>query len=260
MLVVKVTGTGASLVLTSIRAPGGETLSIKVERLESRVDSEDMQTALTKSGPARPAEAPPQAPKQATTEADGPRLQISTHIRARGDRKFTDVPWAGRAGPGMWIESFSVQPLQALLARDIEYKALTGNGFETPWVSDDLMCGTRGMAVPLIGFAVRLKASAETADYDCEYSGYFQSGKVSGPFRNGAPCRSSVANDPLEGLQVRIVKRPATAATKPASRIVSEGVGAHSRGAILKSSKAEKRPASARERAEPRPPGKASRT
>jgi hypothetical protein len=28
-----------------------------------------------------------------------------------------------------------------------------------------------------------------------------------GPMRNGAPCRSTVANDPLEGIQIRIVKR-----------------------------------------------------
>ncbi|HLZ99210.1 MAG TPA: hypothetical protein VKP66_14825, partial [Steroidobacteraceae bacterium] len=28
-----------------------------------------------------------------------------------------------------------------------------------------------------------------------------------GPMRNGAPCRSTVANDPLEGIQVRICKR-----------------------------------------------------
>jgi hypothetical protein len=34
-----------------------------------------------------------------------------------------------------------------------------------------------------------------------------------GPLRNGAPCRSTVANDPLEGIQIRIVKRPKTAAT-----------------------------------------------
>ena len=39
MLVTKVGNTGATLILTSVRAPGGEVLSIKVERLENRADS-----------------------------------------------------------------------------------------------------------------------------------------------------------------------------------------------------------------------------
>jgi hypothetical protein len=119
------------------------------------------------------------------------------------------VPWAGRVAPGLWIESFSLRPLQGFSAQDIEYKGLTGSGFETPWLSDDKMCGTKGMAVPLVGFAVRLKPGAATAAYDCEYSGYFQSRVTVGPLRNGAPCRSTVANDPLEGIQVRLVRRAA---------------------------------------------------
>jgi hypothetical protein len=69
------------------------------------------------------------------------------------------------------------------------------------------MCGTKGMAVPLVGFAVRLKSSPKAASYDCEYSAYFKSGQTVGPLKNGAPCRSTVANDPLEGIQVRILKR-----------------------------------------------------
>ncbi len=135
-------------------------------------------------------------------------LQIKTHIRTRGDMNFADTTWAGRVAPGLWLESFSVQPLEKLSAADVEYKGLTGTGFETPWLSDGQNCGTKGMSVPLVGFAVRLKPSADTALYDCEYSGYFQSGTVIGPLRNGAPCRSTVANDPLEGLQIRLLKRP----------------------------------------------------
>jgi len=137
-------------------------------------------------------------------------VQIGTHIRTRGDMNFANVPWAGRVAPGLWIESFSVQPLEHFAAGDIEYKGLTGSGFETPWLSDNKMCGTKGMATPLVGFAIRLKPSSAAAAYDCEYSGYFQSGTTVGPLRNGAPCRSSVANDSLEGIQVRLVKRAST--------------------------------------------------
>jgi glycosyltransferase involved in cell wall biosynthesis len=224
LLVTKINGTGATLVITSLRAPGGEVLSIKVERLEARATALEtsrpapgaVQAPSSASSPARSArkrpakrsaEAPrPPVPRAAATDGPLP-LQVGAHIRSRGDMSFADVPWAGRVAPGLWIESFSVRPLQRLSAQDVEYKGLTGSGFETPWLSDDKMCGTKGMSVPLVGFAVRLKPGAATAAYDCEYSGYFQSGVTVGPLRNGAPCRSTVANDPLEGIQVRLVRR-----------------------------------------------------
>ena len=222
MLVVKVTGAGTTLIVSSIRAPGGETLSVKIERLESRVDGEKPQAAA-RPGQSQVTDAPSRPPDGAPSETDEVPVQISAHIRERGDRRFTGVPWAGRVGPGQWIESFSIQPLNGLGPQDIEYKGLTAQGFETPWITNDQMCGTRGMAVPLVGFAVRLKAGAQAAAYDCEYGGYFQSGTIAGPFRNGAPCRSSVASDPLEGLQIRIVRRGTATPGKPASDTEAAG-------------------------------------
>ena len=223
-------GIGATLIMTSVRAPGGEVLSIKVERLEARADAAAIAAeepdAAALPGAKRGRKLVAGEPSRASSASDDLMLpvQIAAHIRARGDMTFADVPWAGRVAPGLWIESFSVRPLKRLDAQDIEYKGLTGSGFETPWLTDDKMCGTKGMAVPLVGFAARLKASAATAGYDCEYSGYFQSGVTVGPLRNGAPCRSTVANDPLEGIQVRLTKRisaavpSGTADTKAAKR------------------------------------------
>jgi glycosyltransferase involved in cell wall biosynthesis len=214
-LVTKVNGAGAVLLLTSIRGPGGESLAIKVERLDGRVEA-----APALAASAVEAEKPHQsnghdkATKTKVAKHERPpnepyilATQINAHIRSRGDMSFRDTPWAGRIGPGLWIESFSVTPLARFEARDVEYKGLTGSGFETPWLTDGTMCGTKGLSVPLVGFAVRLKSSPETAAFDCEYSGYFKSGAVVGPLRNGAPCRSTVANDPLEGLQIAIRKR-----------------------------------------------------
>jgi hypothetical protein len=224
VLVAKVNGSGATLILTSVRAPSGEVLSIEVERLESRSQASPLPVATTHlpgaavSEPASRLRGALTADPAASAADDGfIPLQIKTHIRSRGDMNFADAAWAGRVAPGLWVESFSVQPLRNLSARDVEYKGLTGTGFETPWLSDDQNCGTKGMSVPLVGFAVRLRPSAQTALYECEYSGYFQSGTVIGPLRNGAPCRSTVANDPLEGLQIRFVRRaqpPVGAAAK----------------------------------------------
>jgi GT2 family glycosyltransferase len=257
LLVTKVNGTGATLIMTSMRAPGGEVLSIKVERLEARATASDTSRPAGADGPApsgarsaprAPAKAavrPPSKPAIAAAPSDLPLpLQIGAHVRTRGDMSFADAPWAGRVAPGLWIESFSVRPLEGFGAQDIEYKGLTGSGFETPWLSDDKMCGTRGMAVPLVGFAVRLKPSPAAAAYDCEYSGYFQSGVTIGPLRNGAPCRSTVANDPLEGIQIRLIRRASAgmplvtaAATTPLRptqprRVASKASpAAHARGA-----------------------------
>jgi GT2 family glycosyltransferase len=218
LLVTKVNGSGATLVLTSVRAPGGEVLSIKVERLEARADGLAAQVSAgihEKTSQERVASAKLHAgrgnklPAESAFDETMVPLQIGAHVRTRGDMSFVDVPWAGRVAPGLWLESFSVRPLERFVAQDIEYKGLTGSGFETPWLSDDKMCGTKGMSTPLLGFAIRLKPSPAAAAYDCEYSGYFASGLTVGPLRNGVPCRSSVASDPLEGIQVRLAQRSA---------------------------------------------------
>jgi hypothetical protein len=136
------------------------------------------------------------------------RLDVVAHIRGRGDVRFQDTPWIGRLGPGLWIEAFMVFPRGRETA--IEYKGLTASGAETPWIGGGSLCGSRDQGTPLIGFAVRQKAIPGGEPVDCEYTGYFQSGATAGPSRNGAPCRSAIDNDPLEGLQLRIIPRPPT--------------------------------------------------
>ena len=117
VLVAKVNGTGATLILTSVRDSQGEVLSIEVERLESRSkrnrrDGQPVRPAAPVSGSSRTGMRAPAAAAQ----SDGftVPLQIKTHIRSRGDMSFSDAPWAGRVGPGLWIESFSIRPLEHL--------------------------------------------------------------------------------------------------------------------------------------------------
>jgi hypothetical protein len=74
-----------------------------------------------------------------------------------------------------------------------------------------------------------LKPSPTAAAYDCEYSGYFQSGTLVGPLRNGAPCRSSVANDSLEGIQVRLIKRQSAVLPEAARKAGAAPSGASKR-------------------------------
>jgi hypothetical protein len=190
-------GGSAALVTAYLgRDPSGPPLALAIRRLDAPAEPPIMTVALAMPGiPAR------------SQEEVG--LEILLHIRGRGDVYFFEPGWAGRVGAGSWVEAFAILPRDALAASAIEYKGLSASGVETDWLPSGSRCGTSGRSTPLVGFAVRQKAGVAGARFDCEYSGYFQSGAVSGPARNGAPCLSTAANDPLEGLQLRIVDRSA---------------------------------------------------
>ena len=189
---------GAAALVTAYlgRDPSGPPLALAIRRLDAPAELPIMTVAL----------AMPEIPVRSQEEVG---LEILLHIRGRGDVYFFEPGWAGRVGAGSWVEAFAILPRDALAASAIEYKGLSASGVETDWLPSGSRCGTSGRSTPLVGFAVRQKAGVAGARFDCEYSGYFQSGAVSGPARNGAPCLSTAANDPLEGLQLRIVDRSA---------------------------------------------------
>ena len=223
-VIVNVTAASAPILITSVRSPGGSALAIEVDRLSggaevpAPVPSAVPRTALQPHAP-RP------GPAAKFASVRGLSIRTTLHIRNRGDVIFEDTEWAGRIGRGFAIEALSITPLEKLGASDIQYKALTATGFETPWISDGAACGTTGMAIPLVGFAIRLK-SEHVKNYDVEYSGCFLSGKIVGPLHNGAPCRSPEANDVLEGIQLIINKR---ARAKPTPR----SSGQHTKASIV---------------------------
>jgi hypothetical protein len=160
-LVAKVVDAQVMLFLTSVRRAGAEPLDVEIERLDARHEPDAQAAAV-----------PPRAAPAAQRE-EPVRLQISAHISNRGDVVFIDTEWVGRLGHGMSIEAFSVTPLDQLAVADIEYKGLTGAGFESPWISNGELCGTRGMGIPLVGFAVRLKPQAAAMVTHAPIAGIF---------------------------------------------------------------------------------------
>jgi GT2 family glycosyltransferase/glycosyltransferase involved in cell wall biosynthesis len=220
LMVVKIKASSALMVVTSIRSEGMAPLEISVERMDVRAPPEAR----------RPQAAPAPEAVVATgahwkaDDASPVRTRILAHVQRRGDLTFDDhQPWAGVPGEDLPIEAFSIVPLEGITAEQIEFKALTATGVETPWSLGGMLCGTRGMAVPLVGFAVRLTGEASEL-YDCEYRGAFRSGKIVGPISNGAPCRALAADDYLEGIQLKFVERakaipaPAQKSAKPAAK------------------------------------------
>ncbi len=84
-----------------------------------------------------------------------------------------------------------------------------------PWIPGGALCGTRGRGLPLIGFAVRV-APQRADHFEVRYQGSFFAGGISELRQNGEPCRATIADDPLEAINVRLIER-GTASEEPAA-------------------------------------------
>ena len=207
-LLVKSRQAGEALVTAYLsREPEAPPVELEIRRLDAgdeRIGASDPDTALPPLMTLRLGTA-----DAAADVGSSVRLEVVAHIRGRGDVRFSGTGVIGRLGPGQSIEAFTIGSPEPAAAA-IEYKGLSADGSETPWLGRGSTCGETGAGLPLLGFAVRQKATAGgTARLDCEYTGYFQSGMVVGPLRNGAPCLSPHDNDPLEGMTLSITPRPA---------------------------------------------------
>ena len=118
----------------------------------------------------------------------GGAVEVMAHIQRVGDVGAPLGTWLGKRGSNQWVEGFAVLP-QAGAAEDVEYQAVLGRGWLSPWVEGGKFCGSRGMALPLLGFKVRLKGAA-ARDYACVYSATFVDGSAVGPVENGEACEA----------------------------------------------------------------------
>jgi hypothetical protein len=135
-------------------------------------------------------------------------MEMIAHIAERGDVGAMLGEWLGERGSKRWIEGFGIAPTSLISPKDIEYQAVLGRGWLSPWVEGGQFCGSRGMALPILGLRLRLRgAAAET--HEAFYSASFVDGTAVGPVAAGEPCEAeSLA--PIEAFQVVIRKRGAT--------------------------------------------------
>ena len=153
--------------------------------------------------------AAPRSPDPAGYPANEPeeiRSEIVLHVERLGDGRFPGEGWAGNRGKKLRVEAFSIRPVDTLLARDIEFKALGPKGRQTPWVTDAKLCGTRGQGLPLTGFAIRL-APHVAERFEVVYHGSFFESGIVGPHRDGELCIPPINDDPLEAINVRLIRR-----------------------------------------------------
>jgi hypothetical protein len=160
-----------------------------------------------------PASKPAPAPGPANSPEAVKQAEVVAHIAARGDVLAKLGEWMGVPGSQRWIEGFAISPKSVIGAADIEYQAVLGRGWLSPWAEGGQFCGSRGMSLPILGMRARLRG--EAADkFDCVVSASFVDGTKVGPLDNGEPAQAeSLAA--LEAFKVELVPRDAEPAPKP---------------------------------------------
>ena len=111
--------------------------------------------------------------------------------------------WAGVPGTG--LEGITVTAGGEPGAAVLEYQAIMGVDWETPWFEAGSFCGSRGLSLALFGFRLRLRPGL-AATHRCSYWGRFKGGATAGPFTDGAAC--SLEERELEALRIMVERHP----------------------------------------------------
>ncbi len=161
---------GPAQVLVTIYQPVGTTMEnapkLRVLRLSEAAAAPDGATA-----PAMPAVTGLRRPVMVLTEPH----DIIAHVQRVGDTGRAFGEWVGTPGSQMAIEGFSLTAPKDLEPADLTYQAVLGRGWMSPWSESGQFCGSRGMALPILGLRVKL-SSAAAKRYDLRYSATFMDG------------------------------------------------------------------------------------
>ncbi len=150
--------------------------------------------------PAPAANAAPPEPPASQSPAD-----VMAHIQSRGDVGTQFGEWLGEKGSQNWVEGFSIAAPEGIAPHDLTYQAVLGRGWLSPWVDAGQYCGSRGMALPLLGLRIRLSGEA-AEQYEISYSATFIGGASCGPVGNDETCEAETLA-PLESFQVVLTPR-----------------------------------------------------
>ena len=163
----------------------------------------------------RLADAASLAAAPAFAEGAAPRvMDMVAHIQGLGDVGGMLGDHLGEAGSGRWIEGFAIAPTAGVDVADIEYQGVLGRDWLSPWVAGGQFCGSRGMALPLLGFRLRLRGAAAQA-FECRYSATFVDGSTAGPVTAGEACQSE-GLAALESVLITLAPRGSATVTPPA--------------------------------------------
>ena len=196
---------GAALIRVS--GGPGQVLVTVYQAQGSTLPAPNLRVTCLTAPPAAPVPAPAPAPPE-----------VEAHIHGRGDVAGPLGAWMGEPGSERWIEGFALLPRDAVAPDEIEYQAVLGRGWLSPWAGGGQFCGSRGMALPILGLGVRLRGAAAER-FEAVVSARFTDGAAAGPIADGAPCEAA-SLAPLEAFLVELrprasAKRAARAARAP---------------------------------------------
>jgi hypothetical protein len=141
---------------------------------------------------------------------------VIAHCQRAGDVGAEFGDWIGKKGSKLWVEGYAITAPKGIAPDDLEYQAVLGRGWSSPWLTAGKFCGSRGMALPLLGLRIRLKGAAER-DFTLRYAATFIDGSEAGPVGNNEPCEAA-SLAPLESFQITIEAK-AKGAAKPAKPV-----------------------------------------
>jgi hypothetical protein len=133
------------------------------------------------------------------------RMDMLAHIQTRGDVGAKFGSWLGERGSQNWIEGFAIAAPDGVDATELSYQAVLGRGWLSPWVEAGQYCGSRGMALPLLGLRVRLTGEA-AEQYDITCAATFLGGGAAGPVGNDETCEAAELA-PLEAILVTLTPK-----------------------------------------------------
>jgi hypothetical protein len=148
--------------------------------------------------PAPPAPAPAAAPV---------KQDMMAHIQTHGDVPSPFGAWLGERGSNNWIEGLAIFAPAGVPPEELSYQGVLGRGWLSPWVPAGEYCGSRGMALPLLGLRVKLSGEAAQT-YDIAVSASFVGGATAGPVGNDETCEGDTLA-PLEAFIVTLTPRAA---------------------------------------------------
>ena len=130
--------------------------------------------------------------------------EIAAHLQIRGDVLSRLGEWVGERGSQRWVEGFAISPRHEVVTpAEIEYQAVLGRGWLSPWAEGGQYCGSRGMALPILGLRARLRGKAAET-HTVEISATFTDGTKIGPVGPGEACEAA-SLAPLEAFRITIV-------------------------------------------------------
>jgi hypothetical protein len=190
---VRVTGGAAPVLVTIYQDPSGQQDAPKLQVIR-----------LSEAGAEDPAAARPADPAPDHTEppVQGKDIEVAAHIYGRGDVAGRLGRWMGERGSKRWIEGFGLIPNGGVAASDIEYQAVLGRNWQSPWSEGGQFCGSRGMSLPILGLRVRLRGAAAKT-HRLSLSAAFVDGTEVGPVSDGEACEAPSLS-PLEAFQVML--------------------------------------------------------